>query len=163
MCERIADRVHSLTEQLAKPREAVVVSPGGTVPLAGWTPNINQQARGAPPSFEEGEFDGKRALLIKASPGGGAGSWRTRVRLGQGEYRFEGRVRTEGIGGNGGVAVRISGSPRRYVNGTEGEWMPLTFRFSVEEIQADIQLVCDFEAPAGEAAFDLGSLRLVRE
>lgn len=163
MCQRISDRVHSITEQLGRPRVALNIKPGGVVPVVTWVPNVNQQARGSPPSFEQSEVDGKKALVIKASPGGGAGSWRARVHLEQGEYRFEGRVRTERITGNGGVALRISGSARQYANFPGGEWIPLTFAFSVEEAQADIQLVCDFEASSGQAAFELGSLRLVRE
>ena len=163
MCQRIEDRVRRVSEQLTRPKEVVTMKSGDVIPLATWVPNVNQQARGSPPSFEQGQVDGKKVLLIKASAGGGAGSWRTRVRLAQGEYRFEGRVRTQGLSPNGGVALRISRGERRYLRTPEGEWTPVSFAFSVEEIQADVQVVCDFEASAGQAAFEVDSLRLIRE
>lgn len=103
-------------------------------------------------------------LRIKASSGGTSGSWRTRVELGPGQYHFEGRVRTVGVDAAGGaVSLRLSGSPRTRVITPDGQWTPLSSTFKIEQEQADVELVCEFDSTTGEAAFDEGSLRLVRD
>lgn len=163
LCRGITRRVRSIDEQLALPREPMEFDAEGVLRLTGWGGRPGTQARPGQPGFVRTTENGLELLRIKARNGGSTGSWRTRVRVGPGRYRFEGRVRLEGIAGQGGVALRISGTRRSLERPSEGAWQPLTFQFEVEEPVADVELVCEFDGAGGEAAFDAGSLRLVRE
>lgn len=163
LCQRIGQRVRSIAEQLEQPREPVVFAPDGTLRLTGWRARVAPRRPEPPSQFDQAEVDGTKVLRIQTSPSGGAGSWRVRIPLDSGQYRFEGRVWGEGSKGEGLACLRISGSRVPYVPIPDGEWTPLAFVFRVEEEQTDIELVCDFQAPAGTASFDETSLRLVRE
>jgi hypothetical protein len=109
------------------------------------------------------ERDAKMQLHITASEGGGAGSWRTRVLLEPGRYRFEGRARTDGVGAAGGVGLRISGTRSTRLAASDEDRTLLRFAFAVDEPLAEVELICEFQAGDGEAWFEEQSLRLVRE
>ena len=78
-----------------------------------------------------------------------------------GRYRFEGRVRTEGLN-RGAVGLRISGDAEYQRLADAGEWRELTHEFEVKEPGRDVNLICEFDAYAGTAWFELDSL-LVRK
>jgi len=97
-------------------------------------------------------------------------SWRTRVRLDPGRYRFEGRARGRNINPlsddrGEGAGLRISGRDRFRGNKLSGtsEWKVLAFPFEVSSSTDPIELVCELRANRGEVWFELESLRLVRE
>ncbi|MSU35080.1 MAG: hypothetical protein EXS36_08185 [Pedosphaera sp.] len=163
LCERITARVASVSEQLKAPREPAEFGADGTFATTGWKMRVNPQGGGAVPHFERSEVDGITLLRIQLTKGRGSGSWRNRVRLGAGQYRFEGRAKTSGVGGKGAFCLRISGDRRGYVKGTDGEWTPLNYSFGIGGGVGEIELVCEFESEVGEIAFDEGSLRLVKE
>src|SRR5690606_6354174 len=106
---------------------------------------------------------GERHLGISASSGGGTGSWRTRALLESGRYRFEGKARTEGVHGSGGVCLRISGRQVRHRAADGEQWSDFSFPIEIPEPMAEIELICELSATQGEAWFDERSLRLVRE
>ena len=163
LCQRIGQRVQSIAEQLDRPREPVTFAPDGTLRLTGWRARVAQRQPEARPQFIQAELDGTKVLRIQTSPAGGEGSWRMRVPLGPGQYRFEGRVQGEGSQEESLACLRISGTKVRHVPVLDGEWTPLAFDFHIDDELADIELVCEFKSQSGTASFDESSLRLVRE
>lgn len=161
LCRRIEERAQSITEQLSFPKEPLQFDPEGAVRLSGWKPRVTTQER-RPIAFDRAELDGSGTLHITMARGGGAGSWRTRVLLDPGHYRIEGRARTSGVQGAGGVCLRISGS-RNQSRASDDEWRTFAFDFEVSEPMSEVELVCELEARRGEAWFDETSLRLVRK
>ncbi len=163
LCARIGERTRSIAEQLAAPRQPFAFGENGTLRVTGWRTRLDQDNPRSPVRFQRGEVDGRQILRIRLSSGPGRASWRARVRLGPGNYRFEGEASVDGLEAGGGVCLRISGEPREYVAGRAEEWFTLQHQFRVDEDLAEVELVCDFEAAAGMATFDEHSLRLVRE
>lgn len=112
--------------------------------------------------------DGRKSLWIKNATGE-ASSWRLRLPLPAGRFRFEGLARvkdaTSPASPTGqGAGLRISGSTesrQHYLKGSTG-WEKLTFEFDVPSNQQEVDLVCELRGPKGEAWFDTESLRLVR-
>ena len=112
--------------------------------------------------------DGRAALRLKAGPRTSA-SWRCRVRLPTGNYRLEGQAMTRGVkplpfGRNHGAAVRANGLPSTAAPGLKGDatWQPLTAEFTVTTLEQEVELLCELRASAGEAWFDVTTLRLTR-
>jgi spore coat protein H len=111
--------------------------------------------------------DGKTALHISAqSPC--AASFRSRVVLSPGQYQFVGRVKTKEVAmsqGNprSGAGLRLSHRAygRRLSGDVDGEL--ITYDFSVDEDQPEVELICELRAEKGEVWFNLGSLCLVRK
>lgn len=134
----------------------------GVARVTGWRSSVNGGAQRVA-RFERGELDGVKALRIRMSPPGGVASWRTPVTLESGRYRFEGRVKTKGVGDRGGVCFRISGTRLPLQSLNEGEWTSMRFDLEVQDSLTDVVLVCEVGANGGEVWFDEGSLRLVRE
>ena len=72
-------------------------------------------------------------------------------------------VRTAGMGLNGYADLRISGDTRSLRMGDTSAWQGLQHTFLVdEEGGTDVELVCEFNALAGEVWFDLKSLQVRR-
>jgi spore coat protein H len=114
------------------------------------------------------EVENKRSVL-KIRHGDTTGciaSWRARVALDAGHYRFRGRVKAEGLlpvgSPNVGVALRVSGvhPPFQIVGDTA--WRVVEFDFEVLPPSDDIDLVCELSTVLGAASFDLSSMQLVR-
>jgi len=159
--QRIAERARSISEQLESPHESLPFSADGIARVKGWRPSVNGGTREAV-KFERLDSDGIRQLRISASAVGGVGSWRARVTLEPGRYRFDGRVRTRGVGANGGICLRLSGVRMPVLPlGAEG-WSDTGFEFELGEILSEVELICELRAAGGEAWFDEESLRLVR-
>jgi hypothetical protein len=88
-----------------------------------------------------------------------------RVVLPEGQYRFEGRlrlqgVRTDGDDPRGGAGLRISkgAMPVKLTGSTD--WTNFAYDFAIEENPTAVELICELRATAGEAWFDRGSLHL---
>ncbi|MCC6232346.1 MAG: CotH kinase family protein [Verrucomicrobiales bacterium] len=158
---RIVERAESVTQQLASPPEAIEFDAEGVARLSGWLPRVTNGDRGAL-RFPRGEHDGRRVLGIAPRGEGGLGSWRTRLTLAPGQYRFEGRVLTTGMGAEGGVALRISGQRVGLHRPDQGTWTQVSFPIAIEDDLTEVELVCEFGADSGEAWFEEGSLRVVR-
>lgn len=161
LCSRISRRIRSIGEQLKTPREPLPFDQSGAVLLRNWNerfPSDNSFYH-----MEQVQMDGQNLLQID-TPRGGTCSWRTRVLLGSGQYRFEGRakVNEEGVGSR--VSLRISGSaPLSREVAIHTDWIPLEYSFSVDGLVSEVVLVCEFSGSRGKAWFDLDSLRLVRQ
>ena len=105
-------------------------------------------------------------LRIKAE-GDTQASWRKNLALEPGKYRFEAKVKAQGIeaaeGQSGkGLGVRISGGTRTGQNAIAGNtgWETVAFQFDAPG--GDIVLVAELRATKGEAWFDRPSLKLTR-
>ena len=162
LCQRITARAQSVTAQLAAPKEPIPFNGNGGTGLSRWTPAIKSQQTGLV-RFGKEQRDGKSVLRIAASRGGGTGSWRTRVLLPSGRYRFEGRARTMGVGNSGGICLRISGDQGNSTKTSDAGWTQLRCFFTIEGPSTEVELICELRAAQGEAWFDEESLRLTRE
>lgn len=161
-CRRITERAQSVSEQLGARTEAVKFDLEGAARLPHWSPRRAEQQPDRL-RFSKTAGENGRLLQISARSGGGTGSWRTRLELEAGKYRFEGRARTRGVGSAGGVCLRVSGTQTGLQLTGERDWTLLHFNLTVEESLADVELICELRAPRGEAWFDEDSLRIVRQ
>lgn len=132
----------------------------GICPLTQWTPI----------------YEGGANLKIQPQPAtlyirgghGGAPSFRSRIHLPAGRYRFEGRVRTANVPTSSslgtGAGLRANGKPPRknQLDGTS-DWRLLTYDFEVTLEWEEVELVCELRSKGGEAWFDVSSLRLVKQ
>src|SRR5262245_1715633 len=130
--ERITQRDQSLKRQLQALASQPKTEANGTIRLAGWRPRTQA---GAPAFGQEQGGDGGSLLYIRASNGNTVGSWRTRLSLEAGLYRFEGRIRTKNLKpvseANAGAGLRISGG--RVLQELTGsiEWQSFVYPFEV--------------------------------
>lgn len=159
----LVEPTSSPTVATTSPAPPAIISPSPTA----WVPRVEtpgallEQRKAAGPASPG-------MLLIAAGPGGRCvASWRNRVPLTAGRYRFEARVRTEGVQAlreppGAGAGIRISGSSR--TNGLEGTtgWTRIAHEFEVLTPMQEVELVAELRATAGRAFFEVNSLRLVR-
>lgn len=155
--ERISRRDESLRRQLGR------LSNRGSSVLTGWS---HRTQTGSPEFRQEKSAEGQDVLYLGVK-GDSICSWRTRVTLEEGAYRFEGKIRTHDVrptsGEPGaGAGLRISGGGvAAELNGTQ-DWQQFAYSFHVPEGGGDIEMVCELRASRGEAWFDSSSLRVVR-
>ena len=162
LVRRIEERCRSITEQLSVRRSSVSFDANGVARLGSWASRTTTGRTGQF-HFEQGESDGRKVLQIQLLEGGGIGSWRTRVVLEPGHYRFEGLVRTTGSGPRNGVCLRSSGNRVSLKRTTDDTWTPISYALSVDGPEAEVELICEMGGSSGEAAFDVASLQLIRE
>jgi hypothetical protein len=107
-------------------------------------------------------------LHVIASGRPAYGSWRTLVRLDDGEYQLIGKVKLQNaewgltFTNKPGAALRISGERSATMVTNAPDWKTMTYNFPVHGL-ADLEVVCEFRAMKGEAIFDAQSLRVVRK
>lgn len=162
---RITARAQDLEKQLATPPLELMRFTDGAATLNGWQP-VDAPEGGRLSAI--GSVDGKRALSIHAGPVTSA-SWRTKVLLPPGRYRFEGRVKTSGVtplnfGRNHGAGLRIAGPAiaRSALLQKTQPWTRAEVSFNTGPREQEVELICELRASGGEAWFELESLRLVR-
>jgi hypothetical protein len=166
LCDRIAQRKLSLEDQLAGAQGKVIVfNSDGVAPLSDWRAVTNA---GAPVISQNSSLGGKAVLHIGASRGHSVASWRTKVLLEEGLYRFEGRMMTQNISADqrdrrAGAGLRVSERPATGKTLGTSQWSEVGFDFVVPDGLHDVELVCELRAAQGEAWFDAESLRLVRK
>ncbi len=163
--ERIALRARSIEEQLAAPSPILRFDGSGAASLGGWRPK--RDSGGAELSKTK-DPEGRLVLLISAPAGRNIASWRSRVVLSAGRYRFEGKVKCKGVAANdgdprSGAAFRISGRAAAKKLSGNRDWTELSYPFEVGGESTEVELVCELNAARGEAWFDADSLKLVRE
>jgi spore coat protein H len=162
--ERIKQRRTSLDSQLCQTELKLVTFDQGPVVLQGWKV-FDPPAKG---SMEVCKTpDGITALHIQTGTET-ATSWRTRVLLNRGQYRFEGRASVSGVkllpfGVHQGAGLRVGGSTRQSENLAGNTlWRPLQAEFRIETDNTVAELICELRASAGEAWFDSASLKIIR-
>jgi spore coat protein H len=161
--ERILQRQLSLKSQLAQSPLKLIESRAGTASLDRWL------IAEAPMKGEMDQVNGPGnvpSLHIVAGANTLA-SWRARSLIGRGRYRFEGRARVAGVqplpyGLHQGAGLRVGGNARRMDSLTgDSSWQLLAAEFQVEQSTEEIEFICELRARAGEAWFDLDSLKVV--
>ena len=157
----IEQRDKSLARQLAeasRPRDPRRSEP---IHLTGWIKRIQD---GQPEFDKSAEPSRPNVLHISATRGKAAGSWRSRIQLEPGRYRFEGEIRVKGVeaGSQGaGAGLRISGGrPKRELSGST-DWRPFAYEFQVGG-NHEVEFVCELRAVEGEVWFDAEKLQVVR-
>lgn len=160
LCQNIAAREGDVDRQLSSPVRELQFDSKGVAVVSDW------KKRNAVSASQYNRVkwpDGKNYLHILCDGGSSSASWRTRVMLPAGRYRFEGMVRTKDAAQNGSsVVLRISGARDVQPMRADSGWAKCAYEFEVEEAIADVELVCEVRPAAGEVWFDEGSLRIVR-
>jgi spore coat protein H len=164
---RVAERIRNVSQQmnalgmLAKfdGRNPETLS----LASANWSTNVDA----GPVLMTQGADNKRPVLQIRhGDTSGCVASWRTRVALPAGRYRFRGRVKAEGLmplgSPNVGVALRVSGVHPPFQIVRDTDWRTVEFDFEVLPPSDDIDLVCELSTVVGAVAFDLSSLQLVR-
>ena len=163
--ERIAQRLQNVTRQLQDIPLEPLQFHDGVANLGNWRP-IDAPEGGV--LVRTNTIEGKHTLMIQAGPVTAA-SWRSKVLLPKGRYRFDGMLRTAsvrplGFGKNHGAALRAADfpAPRDHrLLGTQG-WQKASASFEITNGEQEVDLMCELRASRGQAWFDLDSLRLVR-
>jgi hypothetical protein len=163
--ERIAARIAEIERQLQQPPLELLRFGNNTAAPSSWQPvDIPEGGH----LVQTNAPDGKRALMIRAGPVTSA-SWRAKVLLPRGRYRFEGALKTDGVerlkfGRNHGAVIKVSTVPSARPEPLLGSqpWKGLQVPFEVSERELEVELVCELRAGKGTAWFDKESLRLVR-
>jgi spore coat protein H len=165
LVSHVRQRIQSVKEQLADGSglfgAPLEFDAQGVARLTGWKPRGD---RGSPElvideqDSESGVAGARRILRIQAGAEDGCvASWRTKVLLAPGSYRFSGRIRTKGLAGlesdagdrPSGAALRISGQhPRKGQILEDSDWRAFTFDFRVDSDGARQEGV---EKEAGDA------------
>jgi hypothetical protein len=134
-----------------------------TISQADWQPTTDLgEAR-----LTREQDDAGNAVLHIATTTGCTASWRTRVLLDPGRYRFEARLKTQGVvldpnDPRAGAGLRVSRHRVGQKNSGDRDWTPAVFDLEVREDQSDVELVCELRAGQGDVWFDLKSLRISR-
>ncbi len=150
-------RVQEIGAQLANMPEPLTFDKAGAARLTkGWGARNEDGAK-----LEHFNGDGPACLRISAE-GETQASWRAGAALAPGRYRFEARMKTVGIEGDG-AGLRISGRDPEgeWVRG-DSDWRAVKYEFDVSEDGGEVVLVAELRAKKGEARFALDSMRLVR-
>ena len=162
--DRIVQRWIGVRNQLEAEPSPLKFS-GSVAKPTGW----HEQSDPAAAGLDRADDNGKAMLHIGAR-GNCSASWRAKVMLEGGRYRFEGLARcthvtptNDGQKGEG-AGLRISGITQPRANRLTGDspWKKLEFEFEVAPPLNSVELVCELRATEGEVWFDADSLVLVR-
>ncbi len=162
--ERLVRRRAELERQLEQAEATPLVFTDSQAPLQDWT---EADAASAASMESAGNHGGPNLLGIRSGARTTA-SWRTRVMLPPGSYRFEGRVRTLGVtalpfGRHHGATLRIAGTDAAAERLTgDTPWRQLATSFTVQGPARRVDLLCELRASSGELWVDRDSLRLLR-
>ena len=164
MLRRIVARYQVVSNQLAAPDpQPLRFDSNGVARLADWRP-LKPTGESA---LELTQSDGRRALHIKAVSEGVVASWRLKVSLPAGQFRFMGDARAEKIlvdtnDAAAGARLRISGAKLAGKIIGDASWTPLEHTFETTYDNEEKELVCELRARHGAVWFDMQSLRLIR-
>jgi hypothetical protein len=161
--ERILQRQLSLKSQLAQPPLKLIESRAGAARLDRWL------IAEAPTKGKMDQVSGPGNLPSLHIVAGAEtlASWRARSLVGRGRYRFEGRARVAGVqplpyGLHQGAGLRVGSNARRMDSLTgDSPWQVLAAEFQVEQATEEIEFICELRARAGQAWFELDSLKVV--
>ena len=153
----VAERVKAIAHQLEEMPEPLTFDKTGAARLTkGWGTKNEDGAK-----LERITADGQPCLRI-AAEGDTQASWRAGAALAAGRYRFEARMKTLGVEGDG-AGLRISGKdPEVEWARGDSDWRAVNYEFDVPDDGGEVVLVAELRGRKGEARFALDSLRLIR-
>jgi hypothetical protein len=167
--ERLVERARILREQITQPDPGPPSPPGplefkeeGIAEIGECYPHEPGDAR-----IEPIDAEGMTQLFIQTGPSEQClASWRQHVRLPEGRYRFEAKVRTAGVvpivdEKGRGAGLRISGASRENHLEGDADWQMLHYDFKIDEPLRDVELVAELRATRGQMWIAL-PLRVVK-
>ena len=161
----VAARVSFLKQQLLFAPAKPVAFQSGVAQVKDWQTEYEPSVARREPGKGA---NGKDALNLTAGARTTA-SWRAKVVLPAGRYRFEATARTEGVDPaqdevGEGAGIRVSGSKQRRPNKLTGNapWQKLSYEFEVPAPPEEVTLVCELRAGKGQVWFDADSMRLTK-
>lgn len=162
--ERIVQRAGEIRKQLASPDQKLLPFSNNVAKLPDWRaengPNLAKLDKTK-------DAEGRSILHIVATTNSAA-SWRSKIILEGGRYRFEGIARAAGVvplkddKRGSGAGLRISQQPRTNSFANDNIWAKMETEFEAASPDDEIDLVCELRAQKGEVWFDADSLKLVR-
>ena len=165
MLNRVIARHAHITKLLsmAEPVPLAFDTKGAGKPT-GWQ-TVRQSGEAA---LDIGEQEGHSVYFIKSGNGGCVASWRTRVLLPAGRYKFTAQARGSKIApadseSGVGAGVRISGDQRKNKVVGDAGWTTIEHEFTVVDGGEEKELVCELRAAKGSVYFDAASLQLIRQ
>lgn len=147
---------------LAAPELPVLeFDPSGIGVPVGWKA-VGQKGKN---HLDQPSEEGRPTLHIGSEDQVCMASWRARVVLNPGRFRFSGRIRTSGVKpqsgiGAAGAALYITGDMRKTSLVGDTPWTEYHRDFVIEGGLLEFELICELRANGGEAWFDLESLHL---
>jgi len=159
--QQVVGRVHGVRQLFEQPEPKPPQFESGVAKLPSWRMHNLQGVA----TLDKVTDNGIKTLHIRVGQPVNP-SWRTRVLLDPGVYRFEGRIKTAGVAGyessqGQGAGLRISGSRRPDRLTGDTDWKTVTYDFGIPGMQ-EVELVCELAASRGEAWFDIASLKLIK-
>jgi len=166
--DRVSQRAKIVKEQMRNAPPTALIFTNNQVVLDEWFPGPNP----GDAKMDEMQFEGKQLLPIYVGPSNrSTASWRRKVLLLKGTYRFEGLARVTGVTpiedtAGRGFGIRLSGAatttpPKGYLVGTTN-WAPITLDIEVPEPEKAVEIVAELRATAGKAWLDTATLKLVK-
>lgn len=163
--DRVEKRCRALPELVEKGLgEPEIKETNKPMKLEGWNPN----ADGKDTQLKEVEIDGVAALHIdRGTFGDQASSWRRRILLSRGTYRFEARVQTRDVipipdDQARGAGVRLQGDGRSQGLVGTHPWKTVRLDIPILEDQKSVELILELRARHGWVWFDRASLKLTK-
>ncbi|MCI0534423.1 MAG: CotH kinase family protein, partial [Verrucomicrobiales bacterium] len=163
LLRNIAARKSFVAREIDAYAKRLIFDTTGAAKVETWNPFPAQQASQLEISSTA---DGRKALHIVASPEGTA-SWRAKVVLEPGQYRFAGNVMTRGVPDDPTKGARLShtssdfASPTKLIN-HDSNWERTSCAFAIRRSPLEVEFVCELKSNEGEAWFDLDSLVIWR-
>ena len=163
--ERLVARASSLREQIEQPDPGpqppaqpmpLEFNEEGLAELHDWYPHEPGDSK-----IEAVESEGKVELLIEVGESGHClASWRQRVLLSHGKYRFEARMRTIGVEAiaddrGRGAGLRISGANRESELSGDSEWQQPHYELEITDEVGEVELVAELRATKGQLWIEL--------
>ncbi|MBM4016340.1 MAG: hypothetical protein FJ293_15430, partial [Planctomycetes bacterium] len=161
---RLLAREKSLKEQVKRPEpKTIELDSKGRAKLLGFAPNVEAGDAATTPTTT----GGKRAYRIECGREPCAASWRKKVLLPQGKWRFSASVKCDDIApidgsSTSGAQLRIGGAERR--GGIVGAcgFTDVTFDFEVAEAVRLVELIAELNAAGGACWFDVANMRVTK-
>ena len=159
--QRVGRRYASLTVQVhaAEPKP-LALARGRPFLLKRWNPAAETDAI----ELDRKDLQGVTSLLLRVTARDRAaqqGAWRTHVLLGHGRYELRAKVHCRGVDAAGGARLRAGEAASEPLHG-DVAWQAVVCAFEVGEFQSEVELACELHGGAGQAAFRVDSLQLVR-
>ena len=165
--QRLIARGESLQQQHDQPDPGPLeFDESGSQTISDWQQMIESDKA----ILEEIELPGEKRVyaIICGKEEDCIASWRRRVMLSKGDYRFTAMLRTINVDPiedqkGRGAGLRISGSERTNHLAGSSVWTSLEYELTVNEDIKNVELIIELRASHGQAWFQQDSLRLMRK
>ena len=164
MRNRLVERHKFIEKQLALPEpQPVKFDPAGLASIKDW----DTRKETGEPVFDQTKNGDVATLHINGDKAPCVASWRKRLALDEGKYKFVAKARgariepQESETGSG-AGVRISGGKRQKKLVGDTDWTALEYEFEVMQGGNDVELVAELRSKKGEVWFDTESMKLLK-